>query len=244
MKLKWITGGLGWVFAGPMGAMLGYALGSLFEKADEKEKFKNHFKNVSKSAAQFEISLLILSAYVIKADGKIDNRELIYVRDKFSTMFGSSRSKEYFKLFKHIINNNSISLRQICIQIGKNISHAQRLQLIHFLYGISLADQHIDKSEINVIEKIGLYMNISIKDLNSIKAMFYKDPGQAYRILEISSSASNSEIKKAYRKMVMKYHPDKLNDLNEIQKKMGEEKFIKVKEAYETIRKNRGNLKY
>ena len=100
MKLKWITGGLGWVFAGPMGAMLGYALGSLFEKADEKEKFKNHFKNVSKSAAQFEISLLILSAYVIKADGKIDNRELIYVRDKFSTMFGSSRSKEYFKLFK------------------------------------------------------------------------------------------------------------------------------------------------
>ena len=41
MKLKWITGGLGWVFAGPMGAMLGYALGSLFEKADEKEKFKN-----------------------------------------------------------------------------------------------------------------------------------------------------------------------------------------------------------
>ena len=109
MKLKWITGGLGWVFAGPMGAMLGYALGSLFEKADEKEKFKNHFKNVSKSAAQFEISLLILSAYVIKADGKIDNRELIYVRDKFSTMFGSSRSKEYFKLFKHIINNNSIS---------------------------------------------------------------------------------------------------------------------------------------
>ena len=87
-------------------------------------------------------------------------------------------------------------------------------------------------------------MNISIKDLNSIKAMFYKDPGQAYRILEISSSASNSEIKKAYRKMVMKYHPDKLNDLNDIQKKMGEEKFIKVKEAYETIRKNRGNLKY
>ena len=87
-------------------------------------------------------------------------------------------------------------------------------------------------------------MNISMKDLNSIKAMFYKDPDQAYKILEIPSSASNSEIKKAYRKMVMKYHPDKLNDLNEIQKKMGEEKFIKVKEAYETIRKNRGNLKY
>jgi len=42
MKLKWITGGLGWMFGGPMGALLGYSLGSLFSQADEKEKFQTH----------------------------------------------------------------------------------------------------------------------------------------------------------------------------------------------------------
>ncbi len=44
MKLKWITGGLGWMFAGPMGALLGYALGSLFSKAEEQDKFQRHYQ--------------------------------------------------------------------------------------------------------------------------------------------------------------------------------------------------------
>ncbi|MDG1849944.1 MAG: TerB family tellurite resistance protein, partial [Flavobacteriales bacterium] len=165
MKLKWITGGLGWMFAGPMGALLGYALGSLFSKADEQEKFQRHYQNMSQPAAQFEISLLILAAYVIKADGKVDQRELDYVRAQFKQMFGARRADESFKVFKHIINSKEVSLRQICLQIDKHVSHAQRLQLIHFLYGISKADGHIDAKEVEIIEKIGAYMYINARDL-------------------------------------------------------------------------------
>lgn len=240
MKLKWITGGLGWMFAGPMGALLGYALGSLFSKANEQENFQRHYQNMSQPAAQFEISLLILAAYVIKADGKVDQRELDYVRAQFRQMFGSQRAEESFKVFKHIINSKQVSLRQICLQIDKHVSHAQRLQLIHFLYGISMADGHIDVKEVEIIEKIGGYMYINAHDLGSIKAMFYKEPKQNYKILDIDSSASDTAVKKAFRKMAMKYHPDKLSDLSASQQKMGKEKFMKVQEAYEAIKNERG----
>ena len=240
MKLKWITGGLGWMFAGPMGALLGYALGSLFSKAEEQDKFQRHYQNMSAPAAQFEISLLILAAYVIKADGKVDQRELDYVRAQFKQMFGARRADESFKVFKHIINSKEVSLRQICLQIDKHVSHPQRLQLIHFLYGISMADGHIDVKEVDVIEKIGRYMYINIHDMASIKAMFFKEPKQYYKILDLTSSASDSDVKKAYRKMVMKYHPDKLSELSQAQQKMGKDKFLKVQEAYEAIKKERG----
>jgi len=239
MKLKWITGGLGWMFGGPMGALLGYALGSLFSKAEEQEKFQRHYQNMSAPAAQFEISLLILAAYVIKADGKVDHRELDYVRVQFKKMFGARRAEESFKVFKHIINSKEVSLRQICLQIDKHVSHPQRLQLIHFLYGISMADGHIDVKEIEVIENIGRYMYINVHDMASIKAMFYKEPKQYYKILEIDSKASNAEVKKAYRKMAMKHHPDKLSELSAAQQKMGQEKFLKIQEAYEAIKKER-----
>ena len=137
-------------------------------------------------------------------------------------------------------NSKEVSLRQICLQFDKHVSHAQRLQLIHFLYGISMADGHIDVKEVEVIEKIGRYMYINIHDMASIKAMFFKEPKQYYKILDLTSSASDSDVKKAYRKMAMKYHPDKLSELSEAHQKMGKEKFLKVQEAYEAIKKERG----
>jgi DnaJ like chaperone protein len=155
-------------------------------------------------------------------------------------MFGAHRAGESFKLFKHIINSKQVSLRQICLQIDKNVSHAQRLQLIHFLYGISMADGHLDPKEVEIIEKIGGYMYINVHDMASIKAMFFKDPEQHYKILDIKPSSSDVEVKKAHRKMAMKYHPDKLSDLNEAQQNMGKEKFLKVQDAYEAIKKERG----
>ena len=85
-----------------------------------------------------------------------------------------------------------------------------------------------------------LYMYINIHDMASIKAMFFKEPTQYYKILDLTSSASNLDVKKAYRKMAMRYHPDKLNELSKSQQKMGKEKFLKVKEAYEAIKMERG----
>jgi DnaJ like chaperone protein len=118
--------------------------------------------------------------------------------------------------------------------------HPARLQLLHFLFGIAQADDHVAESEIQIIHRISNYLGIRQADFDSLKAMFYKDVSAAYTILEVSPQATDEEIKKAYRKMALKYHPDRLGSLAEDLKKGAEEKFRKVQEAYETIQKERG----
>ena len=61
-----------------------------------------------------------------------------------------------------------------------------------------------------------------------------------YEILDLERGASSAEIKKAYRKMAIKYHPDKVSALGEEFQKAAKEKFQKVQEAYETIKKEKG----
>jgi DnaJ like chaperone protein len=70
--------------------------------------------------------------------------------------------------------------------------------------------------------------------------MFFKNPDRAYKILEIDKTATVAEIKKAYRTMAKKYHPDKLIDMDEAYKKGAEEKFRNVQESYESLQKERG----
>ena len=118
--------------------------------------------------------------------------------------------------------------------------HASRLQLLHFLFGVAKSDGHVTEAEMNKIHTIAGYLYINQNDFNSIKAMFYNEVNGAYKILEINKFATDDEIKKAYRKMVKKYHPDKLRGLGEAHIKGAEEKFRQVQKAYEQIQKERG----
>ena len=131
-------------------------------------------------------------------------------------------------------------LQQVCFQINKNMNHASRLQLLHFLFGVAKSDGMVTELELNKINTIDGYLNINHGDFGSIKAMFYNDVDSSYKILEIDKSATDAELKDAYRRMVKKYHPDKLRNLGPEHIKGGEEKFRQVQNAYEQIQKERG----
>ncbi|SDW23728.1 DnaJ like chaperone protein [Lutibacter oricola] len=240
--VKWLGAGLGFAFGGYIGSILGYVAGSFidgFTREDVQRAETYRGSSRSTQSGDFEISLLLLSATVIKADGKIDQRELNYVRNHFKSMYGEERASHAFKLFNGFIKNNNVSTRQVCMQIRQNMTHASRLQLIHFLFGIAKADGIVTESEVSAIKTIAGYLYISQHDFESIKAMFYDSSDSSYKILEIEKSATNDEVKKAYRKMVKKYHPDKLRHLGEEHLKGAEEKFRQVQKAYEHIQKER-----
>lgn len=239
---KWLGAGLGWTFGGPIGGILGFVFGSFldeFSPADIKE-FQRESSTGETVSGDFEISLLVLAAIVIKSDGKVDKRELNFVRTTFIGMYGKTRADRAFKLFKGIINEKNISTRQVCMQIKQHMNHAARLQLLHFLFGVAKSDGNVQEVEMQKIHTIAGYLNINQYDFDSIKAMFYNEVNGAYKILEIDKSASNDEIKKAYRKMVKKYHPDKLQNLGPEHIKGAEDKFRQVQMAYEKIQKERG----
>ena len=233
---KWIGASIGWSFGGPIGAIIGMAVGSLLDASSKSGVGLNKSQTATRSG-DFEVSLLVLASVVIKADGKQDQREMDFVRAQFVQMYGKERANQAFKLFKEISKQTNIPTRQVCLQIRQMMDHASRLQLLHFLFGIAKSDNHVDESEVKVIASIASYLGVSVKDFESIKAMFYKSSDMAYKILEIDSSATKPEIKAAYRKMAKKYHPDKVLHLGKEHQKGAEEKFRKVQEAYEQLQK-------
>ena len=229
---KFVAIGAGWFFAGPIGAIIGYYIG------------KSFFDGKNDQAKAYELSLLILSSLVIKADGKVVKAELDYVKKFFVSTFGVAKANNYFQIFNKLNKQSLISkLRPVCQQLNANISHASRLQIIHFLFGVSASDNDIHSSEIQLINKISGYLNINQYDFESIKSMFVSKGDNNlekwYLILEIDKNATNSEIKKAHRKMVSKYHPDKLKGVGDDIVKLAEEKFLLVQKAYEEIMKSR-----
>lgn len=230
---KWISGGLGWLIFGPIGGIIGFAIGSVFDSVETKVYTGETSRN------GFLVSLLVLSSAIMKADGKVLKSELDYVKAYFFKNFGANAAREAMILLRDILKQ-SVPLRDVCFQIKDNVDYHSRLQLLHYLFGIAQADGVISAEELKMLKEIGEYLSLTTADFDSIKAMFIPDNDKYYTILEVLPSATNEEIKKAYRQMAIKHHPDKVSHLGDDVRVAAEQKFKMVNEAYEKIKKERG----
>ncbi|NVN95298.1 MAG: TerB family tellurite resistance protein [Bacteroidetes bacterium] len=230
---KWIGGTLGWAFGGPIGGILGFAFGSMLDGVTVTNI------NQTTQSGDFIASLLILTASVMKADKKVLKSELDYVKEFFLKQFGTEVTEQKMLMLREILKQD-IPIGDVCLQIKQNMDYSARLQLIHFLFGVAAADGYVHSDEIIVVEEIAHYLNIQFNDIASIKAMFVKDTESAFKILEITTDATDDEVKKAYRKMALKYHPDKVSQLGPDVENAAKEKFQQLNAAYEQIKKQRG----
>ncbi len=244
-KIKWIGGIIGWAIGGPLGGIVGFFLGSLFDNTQViyhttgQGPYQDENRRQQTHEGDFGISLLVLSAAVMKADPSVKRSELEYVKEFFKQQFGQEKAAQYILLLREILQQD-IDLRHVCQQIRMMMDHSSRLQLLHYLFGLSQSDGNISEAELQVVQTIASHLGISAADFESIKAMFVKDATSAYTVLEISPDASIDEIKKAYRKMAVKYHPDKVSHLGEDVQRQAKEKFQQLNAAYEQIKKERG----
>ncbi|MBK6776702.1 MAG: TerB family tellurite resistance protein [Flavobacteriales bacterium] len=250
---KWIVGGLGFAVGGPIGALVGFTLGSLLDRSAEagaasagpKTEHRSRSEGQHRQQAQagsgdFAMSLVVLTAAVMKADGKATQRELEFVRRFFLQQFGEAKAKDLLVVLRDVLERD-IPVGQVCEQIRQNVPHPARLQLVHYLIGIAAADGSVHASEREMVRRIANYLGISERDLDSMSAMFRKpSASSAYEILEIERTVTDEEVKKAYRRMAMKHHPDRVAQMGEAVQKAAAEKFKKVQEAYERIQGERG----
>jgi len=235
---KWIGAGLGAFAGGPIGAIFGFVIGSVLDGASGTASHDSASHHRRTTSGGYVASLLVLAAAVMKADGKVLKSELDYVKKFLVHNFGEASATEAIRMLRDILKQ-TIPVDEVCLQIRQNMNYSARLQLIHFLYGIAQADGNIDPTEQKLIAHICNRMGINNSDFESIQAMFVPNTDADYKILEISPSASNDEVKKAYRKMAMKFHPDKVSNLGEDFQNAAKEKFQKVNQAYENIKKER-----
>jgi len=237
---KWIGGGLGWAFGGPIGALIGFTLGSMFDGTQISSVTTSMSSNRT-TEGDFKMSLLVLMACIMKADGHVDKSELVVVKRFLVTNFGEQGALEALQILKNLLEQD-INEDDVAMQISQNLNYSSKLELLHLLFNIAYADGEVVTSEMATIQRIANIFRIDRLDFESVKAPYMKhiDRDWAYKSLEIEPTATNEEIKKAYRNMAIKYHPDKVNDLGEDVKKSATEKFRSVNEAYENLKKQRG----
>jgi DnaJ like chaperone protein len=239
--LRLILTGLGWSFGGPLGGIIGYAIGSLFSSNKPRiirEEVTGTFGNTEEKR-DFNVTLLVLSAAVMKADGNVRKSELDYVKRFFLQNFGQERAENYIKMLREILDKE-YNIYEVSQQVGRYMDYSSRLQLLHYLFGIANSDGRISQEELGVINTISDYMGITNSDFQSVKAMFIKETDSAYKILGVDANASDEEVKRAYREMAKKNHPDLVSNLGDEVRQAAEKKFQEINAAYEAIKKQRG----
>ena len=236
---KWIAGALGWAMFGPIGGILGFYFASRVERLAEASVAYGEDQTWNQGQRNsFLMSLLVLSASVIKADGKTSSQELSTLRSFFTRNFGAQAGNEAEEIVRELLTKD-YNLYEVCCQIRSCMDYSQRLQLYHYLVALGTCDG-LHQREVDVLEAIATYIGLSKAEVDSIFAQFRPSNDSNYHILEIEPNATDEEVKKAYRKMAIKYHPDKVATLGEDVQKAAEEKFKAVSQAYEAICRERG----
>ena len=232
---KWVGGAIGWALGGPIGGILGYQVGKFFSSGIQVGE-RNQGGTRS---GDFAMSLVVLSAAVMNADGKVLKSELNFVKKFLKMNFGEVHADQLILLLKEALKQK-VDVRGVADQIRMNMDHPKRMLLLQYLYGIAKADGHVDKRELELIRLIARHLGISLKDVASIEEPFHSGTLNPYKVLEITETATDAEVKKAYRKLAIKFHPDKIGDLGEGPRKLAKERFLQVQGAYEQIKKSRG----
>ena len=233
---KWILGGLGFVLGGPIGALIGVGIASLFD-TDHQSTTNTRTRNARATQGDIRVSIIVLLACVIKADGRVLKSEISFVKPFLVRNFGEEGAKQALQLLKQLLEQ-SINPTDVAQQIRQYVNYSVRLELVHLLLEVAKADGEVVDAETHIIELIATQMGISAADYQSLLSLYrtHTDENWAYTALEIQPTATDDEVKKAYRRMAMKYHPDKVANAGEEIRQQATEKFRKINEAYEAIK--------
>lgn len=255
--------GLGWTVGGPIGALLGLFLGNILSSSGSAGEFidsgaqtfhRGPYRNTG-TQADVNVALMVLIAAIMKADGQVKKSELSYVKRFLLQNYGEENGKQMLKVLQQLVQQD-IPIDQVCQQVKVNTDYNTRYHMVDFLFGISGADGEFHPSELSKLRLIAQYLGISQSDYVSIherhvghthssnnaftQSRNHKDP---YKVLGITKDATDEEVKKAYRRMAMKYHPDRVAGMSEEMQRNAAEQMKEINEAYEQIKSLRPGIK-
>jgi DnaJ like chaperone protein len=229
---------IGFIAGGPFGAIVGFLIGMYVEyiskdaqnQEDIADPGGNREYRPSYEPNDFSRALLILIAATMNADGVAMKSELEMVKRMLVRTYGEERSRQMLLHLRDLMKQHH-DITVVCRQIRMRMVYSQRLELLHVLFRVSNADSDINAQELLLLTNISVQLGVTTADFNSLKAMFITTPDAEYKILDVATTAGEEEVKKAYRKMAMRFHPDRLNGLGDSEKKAAQEKFVKVQKA-------------
>ena len=254
---KWIGGLLGWMHGGPIGLLAGIFIGSLFDKmvgGDSEAEgvgsriFEGDTTRTEGDRNSFLFSMLVLASYIIKADGRVMHSEMEFVRQMLRQNFGEVAAQQGDQILRRLFEeskhqgdaNFKQTIRQSCQQIARNVDYSGRLQLLNFLVMIAKADGQVHPTEIAALKEVARWMQMSDSEVDSMLHLEGSSLDDAYKVLGISPDATDDEVKRAYRRLALEHHPDRVAKLGEDVRRAAEKKFQEINAAKERIYKARG----
>ena len=224
-----------------------------------KPKKRKQYDFLASEEEGFERMLMMLVAEVIRVDKVDTSSEVLYIQEALSKHFSAGKVANLMNWLKENLDE-SHDYVMVCRALAGRFELSSRMQLLHLLVGIVTADGLLKKKEYEMVKEMARHMRVPYMILSHVMAMFqyekewerwkkrsYSRPkarsktslNQAYAILGIGSSVSDKAVKKAYRKLAVLHHPDKVIHLGKEHQKVAKEKFQKIQEAYEIIKKSR-----
>ena len=262
---KWIGGYLGWSAFGPIGALIGFFVGSLWDKVVDGDgsprleggvgggTFTGSEQYTQQRSRQgdrnsFLLSMLVLAAYIIRADGRVMHSEMEFVRGVLRQNFGDAAANEGDRILRQLFDEEKRmgqgqfrqKIQDSCRQIAANVDYSGRLQLLSFLVSIAQADGSVPQTELKALREVAAWMQMQASEVDSMLHLEGNTLEDAYKVLGIPPTATDDEVRKAYRRLALEHHPDRVAKLGEDVRKAAEKKFQEINAAKERIYKARG----
>lgn len=254
---------------GALGALAGVALGALFDyglkavntgedrKADgfsgfgdawEEARRRQYYEGQRNS---FLFSLLVLASYIIRADGRVMHSEMEFVRRFLRANFGEAAVEQGNSILLRLFDEQKRMeagrpgafksvIRESCAQIAANMDYSQRLQLLNFLVMLAQADGSVPGSEVDALRDVSRCMGMADADLDSMLKLSGGTLDDAYAVLGVPPTATDDEVRRAYSKLALQHHPDRVAALGDDIRRAAEKKFQEINEAKERIYKAMG----
>ena len=201
-----LGGVIGFSLGGPFGALLGSFLGGKISNISSS----NTFGNQQNSQQIFALSLIILSAKLSKADGRVSKEELIAVKDKLQ--IPESEIDQVAKIFNKA-KDESTGYEPYAKQISEIFKGNQNVleEVINILFYIAEADGHVSNEEESMIANIAFIFGLSQNQYESIKeSRKSSDKLNPYIVLESQPTDDLKSIRKKYIELSKEHHPDLL----------------------------------
>lgn len=247
---------LGLYFFGIFGAFLGYIAGSFIDRYRAYGAGAiNPFTSAQRQTVFLE-TVFILMGKLAKADGHISQEEINHVEGFMQKLGMSAEHRQRaIALFKQGTApgfDHAPKLNEFMIVCGHTHNLAQ--MLLVYLIVMAVADGHMDAAEESLLRDVARYLGYDSSAFRQLLDMVLSQShfarGQppsattlddAYKALGVTRESSDQEVKRAYRKLMSQYHPDKLmgQGMPEDMIAMATAKSQEVQAAYDVIRKSR-----